>query len=581
MGQYRGIKKPSEACDSDLLFEIYGLLAFTKDKESIDKVFEAVGQRYSLSRGLILEADSDSLFLSVDYEWNRQKGRKEIDSTYCFEYDEWDGMNPMTSEDATLIVGNVDELEGSSDMGFCDVIGAKSLLAFALTDGEFFYGSVIFVGDTAREWKKNEIETLRETARLLFSVILDSIESKKQRSVVLDSVAAMEEANLIKKDFLTNLSHEFRTPLNSILGFIYVLNQSRNDQATFSQCLKQLEESSKQLLDLVNDCLDVNRISSGGSQSDSNWFGLEDVIGSVVENYRGTLEKRSQRVITQIAVNHKVVKGEADKLIRVLSCVVDNASKYSHVEDEIDICVKEKPVSSLQSMFIFHVLDNGIGIDDSFINRVFEPFSQGGSVGCGLRTQGTGLGLTIARNLVELMHGTIDIYSTKGKGTEVIIEIPLIVHDQNENPADSDFSGEQMETLNDRQSMVYIGNRVLIVEDNLINAEAVAAILGQRGFETEIADNGEVAVSMFRDNGEFYYDLVLMDILMPVMDGIEATKRIREMGKADSRMVPIVALSANALYEDRAKSIAAGMNAHISKPVDVKELFEVIEQLVI
>lgn len=262
---------------------------------------------------------------------------------------------------------------------------------------------------------------------------------------------------------------------------------------------------------------------------------------------------------------------DAEKLEKAMHNILFNAVKYTSAGGRVDFITEVVHAEEKKTFIRFEIRDTGAGMDEVFVKRVFEPFEQEDD-GSTTLSGGTGLGLSVARNIIEFMEGRIDVYSEKGEGTQFVVTIPL---NRVEDSAASIRKQEKSRNL----QYDFSGKRVLLVEDNEINIEITRNVLLHKGFTAEVAENGKEAVEMFLSHEPDYYDVILMDIRMPVMDGLTATTKIRESGREDATRIPIVAMTANVFEEDVKKSFEAGMNAHLNKPVDVKQMYALLDEL--
>ena len=386
---------------------------------------------------------------------------------------------------------------------------------------------------------------------------------------------ALEEAermNHKKNDFLNRMSHEIRTPLNAIIGLSYLSKENEGVPAKIYENLDKIEQSAHFLLSFVNDILSLSDLETGK-------IALEyDAVEN--EAYFSELKQQIQKLTDakQIQLRFSILNEmekdfvfDSKKLTKAIMYVVENAVKSTpsggHIAIETEVIARDEANATLQ----FTISDDGLGIEEELLPVVFEPFEHiyGES-----RTlyNGSGLELAITKNIVELMNGTIDVQSKKGEGSTFTITVVVKQERrQQKRPKESGSKGIHYD---------FTGKRALIVEDSDINIEIAKNVLLHKNFEVEIALNGEEAVSAFKEHEKGYFDVILMDIRMPVMDGLEATKKIRNMEeRPDGAKIPIVAMTANAFEEDVKKSLEAGMNGHLSKPIDVKKMYALLDML--
>ena len=405
-------------------------------------------------------------------------------------------------------------------------------------------------------------------------------ELAESREALQDALDAAESANKAKTAFLSNMSHEIRTPMNAIIGLNSI---ALNDPTASEEVKKYLEKSvasAHHLLGIINDILDMSRIESGRMTVKNEEFLLDDALkqvnGIISEQCRDKGLVYDQRKVGKI---DKYYIGDAMKLKQVLINILGNAVKFTPEGGTVSLVIEEKARFDKKAVVEFVISDTGIGMSKDVLPHSFEPFSQEESSPTG-KYGSTGLGMSITKSIVELMNGTITVDSEKGKGTSFSVTITF-----GESEKNSDDNDIGMPALHDMSVLTaktadLIGRRVLLAEDVSINAEIITMLLRMREMEVDLAENGQIAVDLFAAHEPGYYAAILMDIRMPVMGGLEATRRIRSMDKEDAKTIPIIALTANAFDEDVQRSIQAGLNAHLSKPVEPDVLYETLEKLI-
>lgn len=530
--------------------------------------------------------------------------------------------------------------------------------------------------------------------------------NRETQKALLDAYEAADRASCAKTDFLSKMSHDIRTPMNAIIGMTAIAGTRLDDPEGMSECLSKISSASRYLLSLINEVLDMSRIESGALTLNEEDFNLLDMLESLVHMMSGTARTKGQKIELHKQGLHNVyVRGDALRLQQTFMNVISNSIKYTGEDGEINIEVTEKPSSQARiGCYEFVIADNGKGMTEDFLQRIFEPFERAEDVRIS-KIQGTGLGLTISRNVIQLMGGDIQIKSELGEGTVVTITVPLKYQEPGQMDKedlrgqtvlvvdDEPFtcertcillqklgmkgewvlSGEDalayvmkkqqnqekifailldinmpgmngMETAKAIRSQVgfevpivvvsaydwadieeeaktagingfimkpldqnrlinsfrffipekeeeiseptlecleeedYSSKRILVVEDNDLNREIAEEILSMTGAKVETAENGKEAVDMVAASEEGYYDLILMDLQMPIMNGHDATRALRAMDRKDTAKVPIVAMTANAFVEDVQKSKASGMNEHMSKPLDIEQLQQMLSR---
>ncbi len=404
-----------------------------------------------------------------------------------------------------------------------------------------------------------------------FRNIDDIVEAEvKQKNTLAEALDRAERASKAKTDFLFNMSHDIRTPMNAIIGYTDLLKKNADNLELRNRYIENIQTSNRYLLDLINNVLDTARIESGKAILDevlSDSFEIGRILDTAFAN---EVAKKHLQYKIHSSVVHRYIYHDVTKMEQIMFNIVSNAVKYTPDGGSIDIYFSEEPTDREGfANFTSIVKDTGIGISKEFLPHIFDTFTRERTV-TDSKIVGTGLGMGIVKKLVELMGGTITVESELGKGTTVSFTVP---HRIAEAP---------IKTEDDESAVLpeaFDGRRILLAEDNALNAEIATAILSEAGFKVEHAEDGIICVDMLNKHEAGYYDLVLMDIQMPNMDGIKATSVIRSIPDKSKSQIPILAMTANAFEEDRQNALAAGMNDHIAKPIEVKKLMEALAKI--
>ena len=513
-----------------------------------------------------------------------------------------------TRDDGVIVVADGDRIIASNDEALADtkvedsriLQQIKSNLSSAEVgyfkcDGGTYFGGLdrsrdyyiyAYVSDrmVATDMVKNMMAAL-----IIYLIMLTAIQMFRRRSAreylaeqdrrerefrgqLMESAEKAEQANRAKTEFLQRMSHDIRTPINGIRGMIEIANYYKDDPDKQTECRKKIWDASGLLLELVNEVLDMGKLESGEIMLEEREFDLKELLDSVGVVVDKQARERGITIITDsYPVEHRYLLGSPLHLRRLLMNIISNAVKYNHAGGEVRLGCREKPSADPETAQIeFTCADTGIGMSEEFQKHVFEPFAQERNFA---RSEygGTGLGMPIAKSLAEKMGGTLSFVSRQGVGTTFTLSLPFrICH----APEKRNKPKRLLQTSS------IAGLHVLVAEDNKMNMEIAEFVLNVEEASIIKAVNGEEAVRIFADSRPGEIDAILMDVMMPVMDGLEATRRIRAMKRPDARTIPIIAMTANAFAEDRQLAFAAGMDMHIAKPLEGSEMVETLERFV-
>ena len=435
----------------------------------------------------------------------------------------------------------------------------------------------VFVGwSLLRQKQQQELQAEKEANLRLeqYNIHLAQVndELRQAQDIAAEALQSAERASKAKTDFLANMSHDIRTPMNAIIGITTLMKNELHQPEKLAEHLDKLENSGQLLLGIINDILDMSRIESGKTTLNVEKMNLSQQISQLDSIIRQQAGQRRQTFTVNTHLQHENVLADPNRLNRVLMNILSNAVKYTPTGGHIRFEVDELPRNEHYARYRFVVQDDGIGMSEAYQKTLFDPFTREERSGTN-KVQGTGLGMAITKNIVDLMGGSINVESTTGKGTrfEVVLEFPV--------DAEADAVPEaQVLPEEEEETSPLSGMKFLCAEDNAINAEILEMLLEAKGASCTICSNGQEIVDAFASVKPGEYDMILMDVQMPVMDGLEATRRIRSGENPLGRIIPILAMTANAFLEDMQKSREAGMDEHLSKPVDIAALEQTVKR---
>ncbi|RHV46911.1 response regulator [Firmicutes bacterium OM04-13BH] len=442
------------------------------------------------------------------------------------------------------------------------------LLLFA---GLFYSISRCSLAEQKAEYEKrnNEIQT-----QAMKEMEESNKKLKKAKDITTEALQTAENANKAKTDFLSNMSHDIRTPMNAIIGMTSLIRYDAGNKDKVIEYADKIDISSQHLLGIINDVLDMSKIEAGKTVFKYNDFSILNFIQEINTLFQSQIDEKKQTLtIIKENIRHEWVNGDQVHLMQIFSNLLSNAVKYTQEGGKIQFLVEEcETKSSVYAKYRFLVSDNGMGMSADFKETIFDPFTRAESSMTN-KIQGTGLGMAITRNLVKAMGGTIDLESELGQGScfEVLIDMRIA--------EERTIALAAQEEIDEQDDNILQGMRFLCAEDNELNAEILMELLKIEGAECIICENGERVLETFEQSAPGDYDMILMDVQMPVMNGYEATKAIRRSSHELAMTIPIIAMTANAFSEDIQHSLAAGMNAHVSKPVEMKVLEKTIRSI--
>ena len=404
-------------------------------------------------------------------------------------------------------------------------------------------------------------------------------EEYKNKISLVKAYESAKQANAAKSDFLSRMSHDIRTPMNAIIGMTTIARMNLGDMEKVSDCLKKIDMSSAHLLGLLNEVLDMSKIEAGNFELGSEQFDIVKLTQDLIEMSRAVIDEKHHKLTLNIGeLKHTTVEGDSQRIRQVFVNLLGNAVKYTPPYGNITISLNEKSSRTPRlGCYEFIFEDNGIGMTQEYMKYIFDPFSRAEDTRIN-SIEGTGLGLSIAKNIVSMMDGTIQVESEVNKGSKFIVTIFLKLPDTIYPQEKINRTENGYNTLYESSYNIYSGKNILLVEDNKRNAEVASELIGITGANVELAENGRVAVERCMAHEPGYYELIFMDIQLPVMNGYDAARCIRMLDREDAKSIPIIAMTANAFTEYVEAAYSAGMYEHIAKPLEFGRLTEVLKK---
>ncbi|MCI9072682.1 MAG: response regulator [Lachnospiraceae bacterium] len=509
----------------------------------MDRFYQAGGVLLSL-----LRADFNSNYL--EYQWCRNgriadenvRNYQEEEKTSFFQWLDQKEARCFSPEDS----------QDSVIQRFLSVMPGQQGITLPLYDSGNYIGNICIL-DVPPQLLENPEE---EQNLIELGQVIQGQLSQQQHDI----------ASKAKSEFLSRMSHEIRTPMNGIIGMTAIALQQDQEPERVMECLQKIRSSSNYLLGLINDILDMSKIESGKMKLEPINFNMNEMLDTIQDLISPQMAAKEVRYVQHIELRNTWFQADRVRISQVLINLLGNAVKFTPAKGQVTLTVQESAAGGENSVVYFAVSDTGVGIAKEDQSRVFRSFEQVAGANS-FKQQGTGLGLSISNRLIQMMGSNIQLNSEPGEGSTFSFSIPMTL-------------GHQEGEVKQEEILSFDGFRILVVEDNELNAEIAQCLLEERNFEVEWVCDGAKAVERIRSTPPGTYDVILMDIMMPVMDGLEATKAIRGMDREDCRTIPVIAMSANAFDDDLKKSVECGMNGHLSKPVDVDKLYQTLNQVI-
>ncbi len=550
------------------------IIQSSKYKLEIDDLVGIVGSYYMSDRAYVFEKHKSGEYLKNTYEWCAPGVASDKDGLQNFPrhyIDSW--MSEFRMRGSYYI--SVNNYNKNDEELVYDVLKPhkieRVMAAPIIINGEI----VGFLGvDNPRVHVEQELFLSVAASIINKEIILykEKLRNERHKRELQKALKDAEEANNAKTTFLFNMSHDIRTPLNAIIGYADMMGKDVFNPEKILYYKDRISQSGELLLSIINNILDMARIESGKEELEEIPIRTEDMEVSLISIFESVMSEKNIEFKRVIDITHHYIMCDLTKVREVFNNVLGNAVKYTPRGGSINMITTEIPCDKEGYVtFETSISDNGIGISEEFMPHLFEPFTRELNTTAG-KIPGTGLGMPIVKQMLDLMGGTIKVESMKGVGSTFTITLTHPI-------CDAELCEKQETVCEDEQREIFIGKRILLAEDNDMNAEIAAAILDEYGMQVDRAENGFECVNMLCAADAGTYDAILMDVQMPEMDGYEATCHIRGLDDGMKARIPIIALTANAFDEDRRNSALAGMNGHIAKPIDTKALLATLSKV--
>lgn len=531
---------------SDIVTFAFNIFEKSSDFEAaLQALLSKAGRTLDMQRIIIFDMNKDYYTMRISSQWCASEMAPIEIKTYAYGKAAYNAMErEYKSFDCKIADAAFFERDAIHGKG--KTIADGTAYSVPMLDNDLVSGIIVYECRTENA-DESVTSCMKELTKVISAYIAKSRTSRESKA---------------KSEFLSKMSHEIRTPMNAIIGMTAIAMSYEDSDSSVMECLKKIDSSSRYLMALINDILDMSRIESGKMTAEETYLDLNELIGRLDTMIRVQTENKGIWLRVETDIKNPHLLGDPLKLNQIMVNILGNAVKFTETGGiHLKVTETRSETEGTVNVF-FSVKDTGIGISEENIGKIFNSFEQA-DVDTVRKYGGTGLGLAICSNLVRLLGGNLEVRSSLGEGSEFFFTLPMKVTDP---PA---------ETLTDEGEAVdFTSKRVLIAEDDELNLEIACTLIGAEGINTETAANGQEAYEKFEASDEGYYDAILMDIRMPVMDGIEATKHIRGSDRPDASHIPIIAMTANAFDEDMKKSVECGMNGHLTKPIDMKKVID-------
>ncbi len=555
--EINGIARISYSGKPNIISQVFNFFDKGGDFSNVMAVMlTKLGNYFSAEAIRVVIIDWDFHAAYLNYWWQAESGSEDLSEIRYFSSGEFDELIESISDRTNKFLELEELLPLQRKVLF--VSNYAEGISVPMYDRECYIGSVSFVQQTggSEKWGERDKNDIQEIVKIIES----NINREKH-----------DLASQAKSDFLSRMSHEIRTPMNAIIGMTTIALLEKEKEDKVEECLTKISQSSYYLLGLINHILDMSKIESGKMKLDVKNLNLNEMISGIENMILPQAESKNIYYRVEKQIVNEWVLGDELRLSQVLVNLLGNAVKFTPAEGNIVLSIEQTILDERQTRVKFSVRDDGIGVSAENKERIFLSFEQVENIGK-REYAGTGLGLSISSHLIHMMGGKIELDSQPDQGSDFYFTLLMEIGEAEKKKS------MDIDLLEDSSLK---GSRVLLVEDNSLNVEIAQTLMEMQGFIVDVALDGQEAVDKYAASSPGYYDVILMDIRMPVMDGLEATKRIRQMERNDMENVPIIAMTANAFDEDMKKSIECGMNGHLAKPIDIQQLTETIKKIFI
>ncbi len=559
----------------EIISEIGLILVRKAECSGIQQCVELVGRELDLDGGLVLRSNEIPFLLEMRCCWDPRGVIADRNMLVDYsENPEDELINPFGNSDRLNVIEDTDKAGlDPVTADFFDKIGAKAFVGCSMShDGEYLGGMCFYMG-RPRIWEESELQLLKDVAELASNVV-SRIKLGETTGYLLKEInRRILDADETKARFMNSISNEMRTPLNSAMGLISIMRHNIENMEVTEDCIGRMETLIRTLIETLTKCTDISLVSGSEHLVNRNWMPLKSLVSGVSKFIKPLTAAKNQMLEFDYDPETTVLADEV-KLARILINVLSLSNRYSGDDSRIRAALETQQIATGQSVLIIRVKDENGSYDSGTAAKIFDPFSN--NEGTGVKLNNLGITMAVTHHMTELMNGTLEFFANS-EGTEFVASIPVKIMGE---ISETDKKGVE-ENQEQEYNEMYVGRHILIVEDNMMMGEILATLMGYRGLETDIVLNGKEAVDAYLSREDFYYDIIFMDIQMPQMDGLEATGLIRSSDRKDASIIPIIALSAASIPEEEADALKSGMNAYIRKPVDEKELFDIINTYLI